>query len=430
MNLQTEIENYFDRLWPICRSITGNGLRESLKIINEIVPLEITEVKTGTRVFDWVVPKEWNIRAAYIVDPNGKKVCDFSLNNLHVVSYSVPVNKNITYSELLEHLHYIEELPEAIPYITSYYKETWGFCISYTQFLSLAKDGEYQVVIDSTLEDGSLTYGEAVLKGETDEEVLFSTYLCHPSMANNELSGPLVQAFLYKKIAALPKRKYTYRFLFAPETIGVISYLHRFGDHLTKHLAAGYVLTCCGDTGSFVYKRSKRGDALCDRIAEHVLKYRDAAYEVIPFSIGGSDERQYCSPGFNLPVGSLTRSMYQRYKEYHTSLDNKDFISFAAMEETIAVYFEFVKALELNDFYINALPYCEPQLGKRGLYPNLVDPFYKRESMHNRLHLLAYADGLIDLVSIAEIRKRSIFDFAEHVPLLMENKLLTIADRS
>lgn len=430
MELQSEIEQYFDRLWPICRSITGNGLRDSLKIISEIVPLDITEVKSGTRVFDWIVPKEWNINDAYILDPKGNKICDFRVNNLHVVSYSVPVNKKLSFEELNAHLHYIEELPDAIPYITSYYKETWGFCISYKQYLALAKEGDYQVVIDSTLEDGSLTYGEAILKGESDQEVLFSTYLCHPSMANNELSGPLVQAFLYRKIAALPKRKYTYRFLFAPETIGVISYLHQYGDHLKRHLAAGYVLTCCGDNGNFVYKRSKRVNALNDRIAEHVLKYRDVAHEIIPFAIGGSDERQYCSPGFNLPVGSLTRSMYQRYKEYHTSLDNKDFISFAAMEETIAIYFEFAKALELNDFYVNTMPYCEPQLGKRGLYPHLVDPFYKRESMHNRLHLLAYADGLIDLVTIAEIRKRSIFDFAEHVPLLIENDLLAIAQPS
>lgn len=222
--MQNKIELYFDKLWPICRSITGNGLRQSLNIINEICPIQITEVKTGTQVFDWTIPKEWNITDAYIIAPEGNKICDFKLNNLHVVNYSIPVNKDISYEELLKHLHYIETMPEAIPYITSYYKKTWGFCITYNEFKSLSKTGTYKVVIDSTLQDGSLTYGECVLKGETDEEILFSTYLCHPSMANNELSGPLVQAFLYQKIKALPNRKYTYRFLFAPETIGVITY--------------------------------------------------------------------------------------------------------------------------------------------------------------------------------------------------------------
>lgn len=419
-----ELENYFDKLWPICRSITGNGLRESLKIINEICPLQLTEVKTGTHVFDWSIPKEWNISDAYIVTPEGNKICDFKLSNLHVVNYSTPVNKEVSYDELVKHLHYIETMPDAIPYITSYYKETWGFCLTYNEFKTLSKTGTYRVIIDSTLQDGSLTYGECVLKGETDEEVLFSTYLCHPSMANNELSGPLVQAFLYQKIASIPKRKCSYRFLFAPETIGVIAYLNKEGWHLKEKLVAGYVLTCCGDNGSFVYKRSKQTNSLADKVAEHVLKHQNIPYEIIPFSVGGSDERQYCSPGFNLPVGSLTRSMYQRYKEYHTSLDNKDFISFDAMTQTLNTYFDFVKALELNNYHETTIPFCEPQLGKRGLYPSSVNPLESRKLIHDRMHLLTYADGTKSLIEIAELKNITVFDLEVHLePLLKEGVL-------
>ncbi len=390
------------------------------------MPLELTEVPTGTEVFDWKVPKEWNITDAYIIAPDGKKIANFKLNNLHVVSYSVPVNKELSFDELKKHLNYVEELPDAIPYMTTYYKETWGFCISYNEFKSLPQTGMYKVVIESSLTNGSLTYGECVLKGDTDEEILFSTYLCHPSMANNELSGPLVQAFLYRKIAAMPKRKYTYRFVFAPETVGVVAYLHKHGFHLKEKLIAGYVLTCCGDAGNFVYKQSKRINSLADIAARHVLKHQPIPYEVIPFSVGGSDERQYCSPGFNLPVGSLTRSMYQRYREYHTSLDNKSFISFDAMEKTIDVYFQFIKALELNDLFINTIPYCEPQLGKRGLYPSSVNPMETRTNVHNRMHLLTYADGEHSLIEIAELKNISVFDLEEHVEQLMKEGILKV----
>lgn len=421
--MQNELENYFDRLWPICRSITGDGLRRSLEIINELLPLKLTEVPTGTSVFDWTIPNEWNISDAFIIAPDGKKICDFRKNNLHVINYSVPVNKIISLDDLRKHLHYIEELPDAVPYITSYYKETWGFCISYNDYKNLT-EGDYQVVINSSLAPGSLTYGECILRGDSDKEVLFSTYLCHPSMANNELSGPLVQAFLYKKIAELPKRKYTYRFLFAPETIGVIAYLHAHGRQLKEKLVAGYVLTCCGDKGAFVYKQSKQINSLADRVAKHVLKYQEVPYEVIPFSVGGSDERQYCSPGFNLPVGSLTRSMYQRYAEYHTSLDNKDFISFDAMAQTVETYFGFVKAMELNDIYRNTIPYGEPQLGKRGLYPSSVNPTDARDKIHNRMHLLSFADGNTDLIDIAELRNCDISLFSEDIRILESEGIL------
>lgn len=419
----SQLEKYFDRLWPICRSITGNGLRDSLKIVSEIVPIETTEVPTGTQVFDWVVPKEWNINDAYIIAPSGEKICDFKVNNLHVVNYAIAVDKKISLEELKKHLYSIPEMPDAIPYITSYYSEKWGFCIAHNELLSL-EEGEYTVFIDSTLKEGSLTYGEAILKGDSDREVLFSTYLCHPSMANNELSGPLVQAFLYQKIATLPKRKYTYRFLFAPETIGVIAYLHKYGMQLKEKLDAGYVLTCCGDEGDFVYKQSKRANTSADKAAKHVLKNQARPYSVIPFSVGGSDERQYCSPGFNLPVGSLTRSMYQRYKEYHTSLDNKSFVSFDAMEKTVNTYFDFVRALELNEKYLTTIPYCEPQLGKRGLYPSSTEPLAARKLIHDRMHFLTYADGEHDLIDIAELKGISIFDLEEHIAPLLEAGLI------
>jgi aminopeptidase-like protein len=423
--LKSDLESYFDRLWPICRSITGDGLRESLKIINEIVPLTITEVPSGTKVFDWVVPNEWNISEAFIITPEGKRICDFVANNLHVVNYSIPVDRKLSFSELEKNLHYLKDLPGAIPYVTSYYRENWGFCLTYDEFLDLPKNGEYHVVIKSSLKPGSLTYGELILPGETEKEVLFSTYVCHPSMANNELSGPLVQSFLYRKIAALEKRKYTYRFLFAPETIGVISYLHANGEHMISHMDAGFVLTCCGDDGKLVYKKSKRENTLADRVALHVLGIGDEPYDIIPFSVGGSDERQYCSPGFNLPVGSLTRSMYQRYKEYHTSLDNKSFISFDAMARTIDTYFDIVKTLEINRTFRNTMPFCEPQLGKRGLYPASVGPLDQRREIHKMMHLLAFSDGENDIINIAERFGTGAIEFRAQIENLVAAGLLT-----
>ena len=422
--MKAELESYFDRLWPICRSITGNGLRDSLRILQEVIPLELHEIPTGTKVFDWEIPKEWNIDEAYIISPDGSKICDLAINNLHVVNYSVPIERTMEFSELDAHLHHIETMPDAIPYITSYYKENWGFCLSYNQYKAVPRQGLYTVHIKSSLLSGSLTYGDCVLKGESEQEVLFSTYLCHPSMANNELAGPLVQAFLYRLVAALPNRRYTYRFVFAPETIGVIAYLQRYGVHLKAALKAGYVLTCCGDAGTLVYKKSKVGDSLADKAAQHVLRNQAIPFESIPFSVGGSDERQYCSPGFNLPVGSLTRSMYQRYNEYHTSLDNKDFISFDAMANTVAVCFDIVRALELNQVLTTTVPFCEPQMGKRGLYPSSVNPVDAREFIHRRMHLLSFADGETDLIDIAEKRPCSVFDLEEHVAVLKEAGLL------
>lgn len=422
--MTNKLEEYFDRLWPICRSITGEGLRESFKILQEVIPLQLTEVPTGTKCFDWTIPKEWNIRDAYIVSPDGRKIAEFKVNNLHLVNYSVPVDKELNYDELLEHLHYIKEQPEAIPYYTSYYNEYWGFCISYNQFVTLPKEGKYRVFIDSDLKEGSLTYGDYVLKGETDEEIMFSSYLCHPSMANNELSGPLTMAFLYQKIKEIPDRKYTYRFVIAPETIGIIAYLSKYGDYLKEKLKAGYVLTCCGDPGNFTYQRSKQITTDVDRIPEHILKYTERPHSVRDFRVGGSDERQYCSPGFNLPVGSIIRTPYQVYPEYHTSLDNKDFISFEALAETIAFCMDIVRAFELNEKYYNTVQYCEPQLGKRGLYSPQYRGEFDRDYLHLMLHLLSFSDGDTSLLDIAEQRKTCMLRFRSIIDLALAKNVL------
>lgn len=418
------LENYFDRLWPICRSITGNGLRQSFAILQELVPFELEEIPTGAKVFDWEIPKEWNISDAYIITPEGEKICDFKANNLHVLNYSVPVKAELSFEELRLHLLYREDIPEAVPYATSYYKENWGFCISYQQFKNLPRDGTYKVMIDSSLQPGSLTYGHLLLKGSSAREILFSSYLCHPSMANNELSGPLALAALYQKIANLPDRNFTYRFILAPETIGIIAYLHKYGKLLQEHLAAGYVLTCCADRGNITYKRSKRSNTPADIIAQRVLKEKGLAHQVIPFAIGGSDERQYCSPGFDLPVGSVIRTPYQEYREYHTSLDNKDFISFEKLEETVACLFEIVKEFEAGIYYRNTQPHCEPQLGKRGLYPATGGTWKDVQLVHKMLHLLAFADGETDLVEIASRRGLKPADFSEAISQLKTAGLL------
>ena len=418
------IENYFDRLFPICRSITGNGVRESLMILNELVPLNIYEVPTGTKCFDWEVPKEWNIKDAFIICPDGRKIAQFKVNNLHIVNYSIPMNCEMMFEDLLPHLHTLPNMPNAIPYYTSYYKENWGFCLSHEEFLTLPKEGKYKVLIDSTLEPGSMTYADAILKGETDKEILFSTYTCHPSMANNELSGPLVQAFLYQQIAAMKNRKYTYRFVFAPETIGIIHYLSKHGEDLKKNLRAGYVLTCCGDAGNLTYKRSRKIDSEADLIAEHILKYSARKHSVIPFAIGGSDERQYCSPGFNLPVGSIIRTKYQTYDEYHTSLDNKDYISFDAMIDTINFIVDVVRAIEINDCYKGTIQYCEPQLGRRNLYTNIGGTKNRSNEISNRLHVLNYADGEHSLLKTAELSNQCILNFEEEIQILKSRGLL------
>ncbi len=397
-----QLEHYFDRLWPIMRSITGEGVRQTHDILGELLPLQRIEVPSGTQVLDWQVPKEWVIRQAYVIDPHGRRILDIRDNNLHLVNYSIAYRGRMPLEELQQHLHSLPEQPDAIPYLTSYYKPYWGFCLSHKQRERLP-GGEYEVVIDSDHIDGSLTLSEAVLEGESDQEILFTSYTCHPSLAINELSGPLVCAFLYQHVANLPKRYYTYRFLFAPETIGSLCYLARRGDVLKRKLAAGFVITCVGHDAPFTYKRSRQPDSLANRAAEYVLRRDHAAHhEIREFHPIGSDERQYCSPGFDLPVGSLMRTPYDEYPQYHTSEDNKQLISFTAMSETIACYAEICRTLEMNRRYLNLQPHGEPQLGKRGLCPSLGSQQRIERQMQALLWLLNFSDGQHDLLAIAE----------------------------
>jgi aminopeptidase-like protein len=424
------LEKYFDKLWPICRSITGDGVRETLSILQEIAPIEIKEVPSGKKVFDWNVPQEWNVRSAYIITPTGEKIADLHVNNLHLVSYSEPVDTTMDWEELKGHLHFNSELPDAIPYVTSYYKKRWGFCISKNEYDRLPKSGSYKVFIDSELKDGSMTYGEIILPGPTQEEIFFSTYVCHPSMANNELSGPLVQALLYQKIAALPHRKYTYRFVFIPETIGAIAYLSEHGMTMKERVKAGYVITCVGDAGDFHYKKSRRGNSLADKAVIHYLSQQPHPFHLRDYRPDGSDERQYCSPGFNLPVGSLMRTPYYEYPYYHTSLDNKSFIDFEKMAASVEAYAHVAAILELNEVYYNQIMFCEPQLGSRGMYPSSLTHDSSRAYIDRVLHLLNYSDGEHDLIDIANIFGADLLSFREALAACIEKNLLALQPSS
>ncbi|HZS64106.1 MAG TPA: DUF4910 domain-containing protein [Xanthobacteraceae bacterium] len=406
------LEHYFDRLWPLPRSITGEGVRRTHDILGELLPLERIEIPTGTQVFDWTVPREWVVRGAHIIAPDGRRLLDFADNNLHLVGYSQPFRGKLSRAELDTHLHSLPDRPTAIPYVTSYYAPSWGFCLSHEQRQALPQ-GEYDVVVDTALIDGSMTLSECVLPGETGREVLISVNTCHPSLASNELSGPLVAAFLYRRLAALPRRRLTYRFAFVPETIGAIAYLSLRGEKLRERLVAGYVLTCLGDAGRFTYKRSRRSGSPGDRAAAQVLTQCGRRADIIDFFPQGSDERQYCSPGFDLPVGCLTRTMYWRYPEYHTSLDNKDFISFSAMVETIDTCFDICKVLDAEGRYRNLVPFGEPQLGKRGLYPSFGGSNEKEARVRAQAWLLNLSDGNHSLLDIAERSGETVLQLAE-----------------
>ncbi|MGQ0697933.1 MAG: DUF4910 domain-containing protein [Panacagrimonas sp.] len=386
-------------LYPICRSITGDGVRETLRILQREIPLEIREVASGTAVFDWNVPKEWNIRGAFIRDSAGRTVVDFRNHNLHVVNYSVPVDRRMSLQELKKHIHTLPDRPDWIPYRTSYYSETWGFCMSHRQFESL-EEGEYEVRIDSSLADGSLSYGELLIPGATSEEVLISCHVCHPSLCNDNLSGISIATQLAKELSRFSLR-YSYRFLFIPGTIGSITWLahNEAGAERIRH---GMVLTCVGDAGASTYKKSRRGDAEIDRAFAHVLKYSGAPFEVVDFSPYGYDERQFCSPGFNLAVGCLMRSPHGTFPEYHTSADNLDFVKPFSLVDTLAKCVAVLHAIEHNGTYVNQNPKCEPRLGKRGLYKVVGG---QHGGMHREMALLwtlSLCDGSRSLLEVAE----------------------------
>jgi len=414
------------KLFPICRSITGNGVRETLKILKEeFSEMNIFEVPSGTKVFDWEVPKEWNIKDAYIKDSNGEKIVDFKKNNLHVLGYSTPMDEYLSLDELLEIVYTQPDQPDVIPYVTSYYKERRGFCMSENQKKSL-KNGKYHCVIDSELKDGSLTYGEIIIPGQTEKEILLSTYICHPSMANNEVSGPCVTINLAKWINSIENRRYTYRILFIPETIGSITYLSKNLDVMKKNTIAGFVLSCVGDDRTYSYVESKYANTLTDRVIQNVLEYYYPAYKRYSFLQRGSDERQYNAPGIDLPVCSVCRSKYGEYPEYHTSADNLKLISEKGLQGTFELMKKCIMALEYNQYYkINCLG--EPQLGKRGLYPTV-----SQKGTYGGVKLLtnfvAYADGKNDLIEIADIIGCSVNDLIGIVVQLLNKNMIKIVD--
>jgi len=412
---------FISELYPICRSITGNGLRETLRSIKEHIPLTIRQVPSGTKVFDWVVPKEWNIKDAYVKDSKGKRVVDFRKSNLHVVNYSIPVNTKIPLKDLRAHLFTLPDQPDWIPYRTSYYTETWGFCLSHNQLLELEEE-EYEVCIDSSLEAGHLTYGECFIKGESEAEVLFSCHSCHPSLCNDNLSGIALSTYLAKYLSSMPLR-YSYRFLFIPGTIGSITWLS-LNEAQLKRIHHGLVVTCVGDAGKLTYKKSRQGDAQIDKAVTHVLRDSGTDYQILEFSPYGYDERQYCSPGFNLPIGSLMRTPNGRFTEYHTSADDLDLVQPQYLADSFEKYLSVLYVLENNRRYLNQNPNCEPQLGKRGLYQAVGGEKEAGVSQMALLWVLNLSDGDHSLLDIAE-RSGLKFEVIKHAAdLLYEHGLL------
>ena len=419
-----DIYKFASQLWPLNRSLTGEGLRETLKQISKHLPnLSIKSVKSGTKVFDWIVPPEWYVSEAYIIDPNGKKICDFTTNNLHLVGYSIPLNKKISLKELQKHLHSVPENRDAIPYVTSYYEKRWGFCLSQNQRESL-KEGEYNVVINSKIFSGKLNYGELILPGKVDKEIFISTYICHPSMANNELSGPTVTTYLAKWLKELPNRYYTYRIIFIPETIGSITYLSSNLKHLKNKVIAGFNVSCVGDERSYSYLPSRNGNTISDKVAKHVLKWIAPNYKCYSWLERGSDERQYCAPGIDLPIASILRTKYGEYPEYHTSLD--DLKNVVTPKGLNGGYWALRKALELldkNKNYKNNI-LCEPQLVKRGFYPK-VSSKKSQDDLKVIKNFLSFCDGEHTLLDIAEKINLPAWELYEFVEKLVSQKVIS-----
>ena len=413
---------FISRLYPICRSITGNGVRETLRMIQGHVPLNITEISSGTKVFDWTVPLEWNIRDAYIADARGERIVDFKKNNLHVVGYSRPIKTKIGLKELRDHLHTLPDHPDWIPYRTSYYKDAWGFCLTHRQY-ELLCDEEYEVCIDSSLEQGHLTYGECYLAGQTSDEVLISCHVCHPSLCNDNLSGTALATFLAKALGSV-SRRYSYRFIFIPATIGSIAWLS-VNQSQTWRIKHGLVVTGVGDPGPPTYKKSRRGDAEIDRAMTHILNHSGKEHRIIDFFPYGYDERQYCSPGFNLPMGCFMRTPHGQYEQYHTSADNLEFVQPSCLEESLSICLTTLCVLENNETFISQNPFCEPQLGKRGLYRAVGG---QKEGALNEMALLwalNLSDGQHSLLDIAERAQLSFEAIATAAETLTHHGLLT-----
>tara|TARA_B100000787_G_C16197299_1_gene301880 strand:+ start:1292 stop:2572 length:1281 start_codon:yes stop_codon:yes gene_type:complete len=419
-----EIYDLATKLWPINRSITGQGVRETLNIISDILPnLKIHAVPSQTKVFDWTVPKEWEVKKAYIITPKGKKICDFSENNLHLVGYSIPFEGDISLDKLKEHLYTLPEQPNAIPYITSYYEERWGFCLTQEKFDTL-ENGTYKVVVDTSLFDGELNYGELLIKGKSDKEILLSTYICHPSMANNELSGPTVVTFLAKWLLKIGGPQYSYRIIFIPETIGSITYLSLNYKHMKDKTIAGFNVSCVGDDRAYSYVPSRNGKTISDLIAKHVLKWTDLNFIEYSWLDRGSDERQYCAPGVDLPIASILRTKYGKYPEYHTSLDDlKNVVTPEGLNGGYWVIKKAIEAIEKNKKYKVSV-ICEPQMGKRKLYPTLSTKKSGKE-VKLMMDFISLCDGKNSLLEIAEGLNVPIWDLYDVVKKLENQDLIS-----
>jgi len=420
-----DIHNFASKLWPLNRSLTGEGSRETLNQISKYLPtLNIKSVKSGTKVFDWTIPKEWSVNEAYIIDPNGKKICDFSVNNLHLVGYSIPFVGSVSLNKLKEHLYTLPDQPNAIPYVTSYYKERWGFCLTHDQF-KILKDGIYKVVVDTSLFDGELNYGELLIKGKSDKEIFLSTYICHPSMANNELSGPTVVTFIAKWLQEIRDTDYSYRIIFIPETIGSITYLsHNYKDMKNK-VFAGFNVTCVGDDRSYSYVPSRNGHTISDLIAKHVLKWTDPNFIEYSWLDRGSDERQYCAPGIDLPIASILRTKYGVYPEYHTSLDNlEDVVTPQGLNGGYWAIRKAIEAIERNKKYKVSI-LGEPQMSKRGLYSTLS---IKREDEKDRMmmNFISLCDGESSILEISDRLNVPIWDLYAIVDKLEKISVIVI----
>ena len=425
-NIGKLMHSWASDLFPIARSITGPGVRETLSYLQKLIPgLDIKSVPSGMKAFDWTVPDEWHVKDAYVMDSTGVKVIDFKINNLHLVGYSASIDIFVELDELDDHLHSLPEQPTAIPYITSYYEDRWGFCLSHEQRVKL-KSGTYHVVIDADKEPGVLNYAELILPGRSKEEVFLSTYICHPSMANNELSGPVVTAALAKWLVSLKDREYTYRVIFIPETIGSIVYLSMNYKYLKKYVIAGFNITCVGDDRCYSYLPSRDGETLSDKVALHILGNIDHNFKRYTWLDRGSDERQYCSPGIDLPIATIMRSKYAEYPEYHTSLDDLNLVTDSGLNGGFLAIQDAIKVIE-NNFYYECEVLCEPQLGKRGLYPTL-----STKNSNNLVNVLtgviSYCDGKKTALEIAEILGISFFEVNEVIQTLVEQGLVKRAE--
>lgn len=419
------IYNLAVKLFPIGRSLTGEGVRKTLAYLRDLLPtLEVHDLPSGMTVFDWKIPKEWRVHDAYIVTPDGERICDIKEHNLHLVGYSIPFRGLLTLAELKKHLYTIEEQPDAIPYVTSYYKERWGFCIPYNQLQTLS-DGLYEVVVDTELFDGFLSYGELIIKGKSAKEIFISTYICHPSMANNELSGPCVATYLAKDILDRKENYYTYRFVFVPETIGSIAYLSQHLETLKRNVVAGFNVSCIGDNRAYSYLPSRKGDTLSDQAAQHVLKHMDANYVRYTWNDRGSDERQYCAPGIDLPIASIMRTKFGKYPEYHTSLDDlENVVTPGGLEGGYIALQAAISAIE-NNVFPKVKVLGEPQLGRRGLYPTLSSKGHC-EDVRLMMNLITWSDGTKSLMDIAELCGVPVWELYELLDLLYGHEIIDI----